>query len=137
MTIEEKKEYLKSYQRLKKELRSLDEEIQCLRLDQILSGRVLDGMPKGSGGTGDLSGYAAKLDELGQRLKEKAAGLIQRQEAIEAGIDEMGNPVEKALLRNKYLCGLTWEQVAVEMGYSWRQVHNIHSRALQNFGKSA
>jgi hypothetical protein len=33
-------------------------------------------------------------------------------------------------MRHRYLEGLTWEKVCVEMNYSWRQTHNIHARAL-------
>ena len=60
MTIEEKKEYLKSYRKIGRELRSLSEEINQLRLSQIMPGIVSDGLPKSSGGS-DLSGYAARL----------------------------------------------------------------------------
>jgi hypothetical protein len=33
-------------------------------------------------------------------------------------------------MRLRYLEGLGWEAVCVEIGYSWRQTHNIHARAL-------
>lgn len=136
ITIEEKKAYLKSYQRIKKEIRSLDDEIRSLRAGQIFPGIVADGMPKGNGFC-DLSVYAARLDELQCRLGEKAEKLIRRQEEIEADIDRMEDPIERALLRNKYIGGMTWEQVAVGMGYSWQYIHKIHSRALKHFEKEA
>ena len=134
MTIEEKKEYLKSYRKIGRELRSLSEEINQLRLSQIMPGIVADGLPKSNGGS-DLSGYAARLDELERKLREKAAELYKRQTEIEANISAMKDANERTVLRNYYLCGMTWERVAEVMGYSWAQVHRIHGRALAHFEK--
>lgn len=136
MTIEEKKEYLKSYRKIGRELRSLSEEINQLRLSQIMPGIISDGLPKSSGGS-DLSGYAARLDELERKLREKAAELYKRQTEIEANISAMKDANERTVLRNYYLCGMPWERVAVEMGYSWRQIHRIHGEALIHFEKMA
>ena len=136
MTIEEKKEYLKSYRKIGRELRSLSEEINQLRLSQIMPGIVSDGLPKSSGGS-DLSGYAARLDELERKLREKAAELYKRQTEIETNISAMEDTNERTVLRNYYLCGMPWERVAVEMGYSWRQIHRIHGEALIHFEKMA
>lgn len=136
MTIDEKKEYLKSYRKIGRELRSLSEEINQLRLAQIMPGIVSDGLPKSSGGS-DLSGYAARLDELERKLREKAAELYKRQTEIEADISAMEDANERTVLRNYYLCGMPWERVAGEMGYSWRQIHRIHGEALIHFEKMA
>lgn len=48
-------------------------------------------------------------------------------------IELMSDPTEKNLLRLKYIHGMTWEEISDEIGYSYRQIHNIHKRALQNF----
>lgn len=132
MTIDEKKEYLKSYRKIGRELRSLSEEIRQLRDAWVLPSIVAGGLPKSSGGS-DLSEYAARLDELERKLRKKAAELYKRQTEIEANISAMKDANERAVLRNYYLCGMTWERVAVEMGYSWQYIHKIHGRALQNF----
>lgn len=47
-------------------------------------------------------------------------------------IEKMEDETEKRVLRLKYLEGYSWEQVAEEIGYSIRQIHNIHKRALEN-----
>ena len=38
---------------------------------------------------------------------------------------------EQYLVRARYMEKKTWEQIAVEMCYSWPQVHRIHSNALR------
>lgn len=37
---------------------------------------------------------------------------------------------EKYLINLRYISGEKWESICVAMGYEWRQVHRIHSDAL-------
>ena len=134
MTAEEKKDYLRSYRRIGHEIASLREEIKALRDSWILRGLPLDGLPKGSGGA-DLSAYMAKMDELEQKLTGKTRELYARQYEIENSIAVMEDATERAVLRNHYLLGWTWEKVADRMGYSVRQVFNVHNSAISHFLK--
>jgi DNA-directed RNA polymerase specialized sigma subunit len=45
----------------------------------------------------------------------------------------MENEDEQEVLRLRYIKGLKWEEVALKMNYSWKQVHRIHSSALKSF----
>lgn len=47
-------------------------------------------------------------------------------------IEKMEDETERRVLRLKYLEGYSWEQVAEEIGYSVRQIHNIHKKSLEN-----
>ena len=134
MTIEEKKEYLKSYRKIGRELRSLSEEINQLRLSQIMPGIVSDGLPKSSGGS-DLSGYAARLDELEREFQAKVSALQRRRAEIEASIALMEDATERAVLRYYYLCGMAWEQVAEELHYTERHIYSIQNLAVKHFEK--
>ena len=126
---EKKKEYLKSYQRSAKREQDILEEIRKLRMDKMFPSVVNDGMPKGSSQS-DLSGYAATLDDLIEKLKKERLEKIQHLRNIEDQIGKMQDEDEKRVLRLRYIKGLKWEEVAVEMGYSWKQTHRIHSQAL-------
>ena len=68
--------------------------------------------------------YAAKLDQAVQAITE-----------IEQLIGTLSDPVERRLIRCRYLEGKTWEQVCIEMNYSWRQVHRIHGRVLEKLAR--
>lgn len=128
---EKKKEYLKSYGKaLRREQRILD-EIQCLRLDKMFPSIVQDGMPHGSSQT-DLSGYAATLDEMIEDLKRERLKKVKIRKKIEQSIRNLGDEDEQEVLRLRYISGLSWEEVAVEIGYAWAQTHRIHSSALKN-----
>ena len=127
---EKKKEYLKSYQRSVKREKDILEEIQRLRLDKMFPSVANDGMPHGSRQT-DLSDYAAVLDEMIEDLKQERLKRVQRQQEIEHRIRQIKDEDEQRVLRLRYIKGLKWEEVAVEMGYSWQWTHKIHAEALK------
>lgn len=129
---EQKKEYLKSYRRAIKREQDILDEIQRLRLDKMFPSVINDGMPHGSSHS-DLSDYAAILDEQIELLKEERLEKVRCYQKIERQIRQMENEDEQEVLRLRYILGLKWEEVAVKMGYSWKQTHRIHSSALQNF----
>lgn len=129
---EQKKEYLKSYRRAVKREQDILEEIQRLRLDKMFPSVVNDGMPHGSSHS-DLSDYMAIIDEQIELLKEERLEKVRCYQKIERQISQMENEDEQEVLRLRYILGMKWEEVAVKMGYSWKQTHRIHSSALQNF----
>ena len=129
---EQKKEYLKSYRRAIKREQDILDEIQRLRLDKMFPSVVNDGMPHGSRHS-DLSDYAAILDEQIDLLKEERLEKVRCYQKIERQISQMENEDEQEVLRLRYILGMKWEEVAVKMGYSWKQIHRIHSSALKNF----
>jgi RNA polymerase sigma factor (sigma-70 family) len=129
---EKKKEYLKSYRRAVKREQDILEEIQRLRLDKMFPSVVCDGMPHGSSHS-DLSDYMAIMDEQIELLKEERLEKVRCYQRIERQIRQMENEDEREVLRLRYIKGLKWEEVALKMNYSWKWVHKIHGRALQNF----
>ena len=129
---EAKKEYLLRYRDAVRSEKQIDEEIKQLRLDTLMPAVVNDGMPHGSGG-GDLSGYAARVDELLADLKDQMEKRIQIRREITQKIEEMSNETEKMVLRYRYIHLLKWEEIAVKMCYSWKGIHKVHGRALKHF----
>ena len=129
---EQKKEYLKSYRRAIKREQDILDEIQRLRLDKMFPSVVNDGMPHGSSHS-HLSDYAAILDEQIEFLKEERLERVRCYQKIERQIRQMENEDEQEVLRLRYIKGLKWEEVALKMNYSWKQVHRIHSSALKSF----
>ena len=92
------------------------------------AGRI-DGMPRGSS-TGDP--VANRVEQL-VTLQERYAAEVERLAGVQTAIEEMIEglePIERTVLRHRYIEGLSWEAVCVVMSYSWRSVHNYHSSAL-------
>lgn len=128
---EVKKQYLRSYQKAVRREQEILDEIQQLRMDKMFPSVVNDGMPKGSKQS-DLSEYVVKLDELIEKLKQERFEKIKRMDDILYHISLLRDEDEQRVLRLRYIKGLKWEEVAVNMDYEWAQMHRIHSRALKN-----
>lgn len=132
MNNEEKKQYLRRYQIAKRRVGLIQEEIEELRSSKTSPVGLGDGMPHGSG-TSDLSGYAARLDELLRELEaEKELQMVTYQE-IRQKIGMVSDAIEQEILSRRYLIGQSWEKIAVEMKYSYRHVTKLHGHALNHF----
>ena len=62
-----------------------------------------------------------------------AADLERWTEAVRAVRDVIGgvaDPCLRSVLEHRYLRLQSWEQIAVDMGYSWRHLHRLHGVAL-------
>lgn len=132
MNNEEKKQYLRRYQEAKKRAKRIQEEIDALRSSETSPVGLGDGLPHGSG-TSDLSGYAARWDELVRELEaEKETQMVTYRE-IRQQIGMVPDAIEQEILSRRYLIGQSWEKIAVEMGYSYRNITRLHGYALKHF----
>lgn len=129
---EKKKIYLNSYGEKHQAVKVLEEEIEKIRTNEMCPSITYKDMPSGNHKY-DLSDYAAKLDELLNKLKKARYQRIETCTEIVNTIEMMENEKEKNVLRLRYICGKTWEEVSLSMGYEWAQIHRIHDKALNNF----
>jgi len=53
---------------------------------------------------------------------------MARIEKLISGLDQRA----KRLMRLRYIQCLTWEEIAVEMGYTWQHMHRIHAQCLKD-----
>ena len=54
---------------------------------------------------------------------------------VSAELDQMKDDKLRCLLRDRYICCKSWEQIAVDMGYVIRRVYQLHGEAPQEFEK--
>ncbi len=131
---EKKKEYLRGYQVHVRRVRRITAEIEELRAMKMYPAlKPDDGMPHGSGGQGDLSGYVAELDEMIQELIHERYLRIKTYQAIARQIKRMKSRNESDVLFYRYISGLGWWEIAEKMGFSERQIFRIHGKALAHF----
>lgn len=129
---EEKKRYLNGYRDCTRRERQLQEQIDELRSQQMFPSVNHDGMPQGNAHS-DLSGYVARLDALISQLEQEQAMAVRQYKEIHDRIHKMQDGAEKEVLIRRYLMGRTWEQIAVEMDYTYRHVTRLHGAALRSF----
>ena len=85
----------------------------------------------GAQSTKDPHKFDALL-ELEDRLDAMIDKLYQTKNEILDAIDKLEDSRERIALRAYYIDMKTWEEVAVELKYSWRQTMYIRKSALQH-----
>lgn len=80
-------------------------------------------------GTRDPHRYD-RLAELDEKIDQRIDQLIQVKGEIADAIAQVQDTRYRTLLTERYLCFRTWEQIAVDMNYSWKHIHRIHGEAL-------
>jgi DNA-directed RNA polymerase specialized sigma subunit len=124
------KRRLNSYRDLSAErAQILDELEQLENLMRSPSSPCLDGMPKSPGAGNPVERLVIKHITLQERYKGKVEEMVEEQAAIETLIEGL-DPTERRLARFRYIDGLTWEDIADKLCYTWRHIHRIHGAML-------
>ena len=131
---EKKKEYLRSYLVHVRRIRRINAEIEELRTMKMSpSAKDNDGMPHGGSGQGDLSDYAADLDEMIQDLINERYYRIKTYQQIAQQIKKLRSENEMDVLFYRYIKGLDWWEIAEKMQFSERWIYKLHGKALAHF----
>lgn len=118
----------------------MDQRINS-KLEQIVSLRELatkatsilsDTPPSGSRNVHSMEGIIVKMMELENEINADIDVLVDLKKEIMSIIKKINNPEQQTLLELRYLCFKTWEQIAVDMGYSIQNAYKVHDRALEN-----
>lgn len=64
-------------------------------------------------------------------IDQKVDELYAVKQEILIAIDGVRDDTLRALLLERYINGKKWEQIAVNLNYSWRQIIRLHGQALQ------
>lgn len=129
---EKKKEYLRGYRVHVRRISRIESELAELRAMRGSMSVNNDGMPHGSN-QGDLSDYAAEVDDLERKLLEERYNRIVEYKDVARRIKKLNSENEKDVLFYRYIKGMDWWEIAEKMSYSERWIHKIHGKALAHF----
>lgn len=73
----------------------------------------------------------AKIADLEREINADIDALVDLGREIAARIGEVGSDRHRQVLELHYLNGLSLEEIAEKMNYSYRQICRIHGRALE------
>jgi DNA-directed RNA polymerase specialized sigma24 family protein len=108
------------------ELRSLAEKVTSApRLDSV----------QPSGTQDRIADLVAKIVALETEINQTVDRMMDMKAEATRLIDSMPTPEHQILLRLRCFRGCTWEEIAVKMGYTYRGIHYLHSRALIEFNQ--
>lgn len=134
---QDKIKYLKRYITLDREIEHKLREIDHWRAKLTRIMPIYSTEPKGGGSIrGKTESIIAKIVDLENEIDADIDRLVAVRDGIKAIIESVEDDRERLLLQYRYLDGRTFEEIAVQMHYSWRQIHRLHSQALTNLKMS-
>lgn len=131
ISIDQKKQYLKSYRSTLWNIQLLEDEIQMFQSFSNTPSYIIHPV-YGTQTFTDYTSYRTQIDTQITLLQAKRLESIRYYRKILQCISAIEDPTEQTLLRLKYIHGNTLESIAETLNYSLRQIHNIHRHALEH-----
>ena len=130
MTYQEKVKFLKRYKQIDKEITQLlREKSEIFSLGTKITPTYSD-MPKGTNESDKVQSTVEKLEEYERKIGIRIDDWCEAKLDIEKAIHTVGSDALRLLLRYRYINGWTFEQIAVQMNYTWRQINRLHKKAI-------
>lgn len=130
------KEYLQKIKYYDRRIEAGLEEVERLeelvtRITPVLKADVVSS----SGSQDKLGDTVAKIADLRTQINRDTDAFVDLKREALAMLGKLKNSTYFEILDKRYVKYKTWEQIAVEMNYCYRNVTKLHGRALQAFGK--
>lgn len=130
------KEFLNQYLDADRALDCKLEQLARLRakaakVTAIIGGERVQGGIDGS----RLEAIAEKIMDLEREIDQDINQLKEKQSKVEAMILRLNSAREMDILTNKYIFGVTWDDIALFEGCTKRQIFRIHGNALKKIEK--
>lgn len=128
------KEWLSRGWRIDREIRELEQaQVEALALATRTTAST-DGERVDGGGDNSseraMVAYADKAAEYAELIDSKIRELVGIKTEIIRAVGRVDDPTLRALLVARYVNFKTWEQIAVDMHYTYQWVCTLHGRAL-------
>jgi len=125
------KEYLGQAYRLDQRINSKLEQVASLNDLATRVTTTLTGMPKHHNPSGStMADTVGKIVDLQADINRDIDRLIDLKRNIVSSIRTVGNTEYQTLLEKRFLCFETWEQIAVDMGYSIQHIYRMRDKAI-------
>ena len=125
------KEYLNQAYRLDQRIDAKLAQVSSLNDLATKCTATLSDMPGSPNrGRSTMEDAIVKIIDLQVEINEDIDRLVDLKREIVVVINSIENLEYRTLLEKRYLCFMTWEQIAVDMAYNVRHIYRMHDEAL-------
>ena len=126
------KEYLSQARFLDNRINSKIQQVSSLNELATKCTATISDMPHSpnSGGS-TMADAVCKIIDLQEEINKDIDRLVDLKLEIMGVIKAVPNVEYQTILEKRYLCFISWEQIAVDMNYSMQHIHRMHSSALK------
>ena len=130
------KQYLLQYKLLTAKIENLEQDLAELREARSSISINLDGMPHGTDLSDKTARLAVQLADMEEDILDLRSEAWKTRLRIIHVLSKVETPEHNVLLHKRYLEDKTWEQIAVEMHYTYQWVAGpLHGQALREIDK--
>lgn len=127
---QKKIEYLSRYRKLGKRIEQLSTERAMWLSRACKTTQTISDMPKAKNDAQGDSGEVAQYIEIGEEITRELRNLHRLRREIRTVIAALEDDTLQALMLYRYIDGMTFEEIAVRMHYSYVHVCRLHGQAL-------
>ena len=125
-------DYLSQAYRLDEQINTKLQQISSLRSTASMVTSGWGGEPVShSRNPGILQDAVCRIMEAEEALNKDIDALVSLKLEINNLISRVHNVTYRLILEKRHLCFMTWEAIAIDLGYSVRWVQIRHTRALE------
>lgn len=130
------KEYLMQVRNLESKMKILKEEIDTLREMVVSTGAIQQGERVLSSGTQDkMAETICKINEKECEWNDLMREFALARANVIINIQKLNNLEYEQILYKRYCQSKKWEEIALEMNYTYQWVCKLHGRALLELDK--
>lgn len=130
MTSREKIDFLKKYKTINNRINGKIEELEMWRDKACRVTPSYSDMPKGGEQGDKIQTAVENIIEIEEQINESIDELVRIKAEVRVAIDTVQDNTLKYLLELRYINGKTFEQIAVDMNYSYMHICRLHGKAL-------
>ena len=81
--------------------------------------------------------YILELWDVHNELQREISSLMEKSRAAEKLIETLQDDRHRTVLQLRYLCGMTWDDIAERLHFTLRWVHKLHKEAIEKLNAAA
>ena len=132
------KEYLSQARYLDARINTKIKQLEALNTLATSATSVLTGMPHSPNkATSKMADIVDKIVDLQAEINRDIDALVDLKGETRSKLEMVPAEDYKAILEMRYLCFMSWEQIASNLGLSVPYTYKLHDRALKGFESRA
>ena len=132
------KEYLSQARYLDARINTKIKQLEALNTLATSATSVLTGMPHSPNkATSKMADIVYKIVDLQAEINRDIDALVDLKGEMRSKLEMVPAEDYKAILEMRYLCFMSWEQIASNLGLSVPYTYKLHDRALKGFESRA
>lgn len=128
------KEYLQQIRKIDLLIQNKLEQAQELRSKLEVKGINFesDGSTSATRNVTKMNELIVSVVTLEEEINQQIDLLINKKREVMELVDSLDNADEISLLYKRYFNYMSWEEIAVDMKFSYKHIHRIHGNALKS-----